>query len=73
MANFAVIENGIVSNVIVATSKKVAESVTGKNCVSYDETNPAGIGWSYDGEKFIAPIPLIVDVVEIEEIENVEG
>jgi hypothetical protein len=68
MANFAVIENGIVTNVIVATSKEVAKSVTGKDCVSYDDTNPAGIGWSYDGEKFIAPIPVIEEIEMPEEI-----
>ncbi|CAB4175953.1 hypothetical protein UFOVP981_26 [uncultured Caudovirales phage] len=60
MANYAVIENGIVTNVIVATTKKIAESITGKDCVSYDETNPAGIGWAYDGKNFIAPKPVII-------------
>jgi hypothetical protein len=60
MNNFAIIKNGIVTNVIVAASKKIAESVTGEDCVPYDDTNQAAIGWAYDGEKFIAPEPIVV-------------
>ena len=55
--NFAVIENGIVTNIIVCDSKEVAEQVTGQTCIEYTETNPAGIGWSYDGTGFAAPQP----------------
>jgi hypothetical protein len=53
--NFAIIENGIVTNVIVAKDKKTAESVTGKDCVAYTEENPAGIGWTYIDGVFVAP------------------
>jgi len=56
MANYAVIENGIVTNTIVADTKEVAEQVTGLTCVEYTDTNPAGIGYTYDGENFIAPV-----------------
>jgi hypothetical protein len=56
MANYAVIENNKVINVIVADSKEIAEEVTEKTCVEYTEENPAGIGWDYDGVSFIAPI-----------------
>ena len=38
----------------------MAESVSGKECVAYDEINQAAIGWAYDGEKFIAPEPIVV-------------
>jgi len=55
MANFAVIEEGVVTNVILADSQAVAEEVTGKTCVEYTDANPAGIGWSYDGSTFTAP------------------
>jgi hypothetical protein len=58
MATYAVIDNGIVENIIIADSKKVAEIVTEKLCVEYTEENPAGIGWIYDGKKFIAPEPI---------------
>ena len=56
MANFAEIQNGVVTNVIVADTKEIAELVTGLTCVEYTDSNPAGIGWTYDGTKFIAPV-----------------
>jgi hypothetical protein len=56
MANFAVIKNGVVNNVIVADIKEVAELVTGLTCVEYTDENPAGIGWTYDGVNFVAPV-----------------
>ena len=56
MANYAVIKDGLVTNVIVAESKEIAESVSGATCVEYTEENPAGIGWSYDGTSFAAPV-----------------
>lgn len=39
MSNFAVIENGIVVNIIVADSLEIAESLTGLLCFQYDETD----------------------------------
>lgn len=56
MAKFAVIENGIVTNVVVADSLADAEIGTNLTCVQYTEENPAGIGWKYDGVKFISPV-----------------
>ena len=61
MANYAVIKDGIVDNVIVADTKEIAEIVTGLTCIEYTEENPAGIGWSYDGAEFTAPV---VEVTE---------
>ena len=55
MANFAVIENGIVTNIIVADTKQVAETATGKTCVEYTDSNPACIGLGYDGTIFEQP------------------
>ena len=52
---FAVLSGTQVSNIIVATSKKIAEDLTNSICVEYTTDNPAGIGWTYDGEVFIAP------------------
>ncbi|NBU19100.1 MAG: hypothetical protein EBS44_07570, partial [Betaproteobacteria bacterium] len=57
MGTYAVIEDAKVTNVIVAESKEIAEDVTGRTCVEYTETDPAGIGWDYDGEMFISPRP----------------
>lgn len=56
MANYAVIDNNIVINIIVADTKEIAEEVTGLTCVEYTDENPAGIGWTYDGENFISPV-----------------
>ena len=56
MANYAVIENGIVTNIIVADTKKVAEQVTGLTCVEYASENPAYIGLGFDGTTFEKPI-----------------
>lgn len=58
MPNFAVIENGIVLNTILADSKATAEEVTGKTCVEYTDSNPAYIGLGYDGTTFEQPAPV---------------
>ncbi len=56
MANYAVIKNGIVNNVILADTKEIAETVTGLTCIEYTNENPAGIGWTFDGVEFTAPV-----------------
>ena len=53
MKNFAIINNGIVENCIVAESQLIAEEVTGLTCVEY--TVPS-IGYTYVDGKFIAPV-----------------
>lgn len=55
MANYAVIQNDKVVNIIIADSKEIAEEVTGLVCIEYTEENPAGIGWNWDGNNFINP------------------
>jgi hypothetical protein len=52
MGNFAVIEDGKVTNTILCESKALAEEVTGKTCVEYTEANPAVIGLGYSGGIF---------------------
>jgi hypothetical protein len=56
MANYAVIKDGIVNNIIVADTKEIAETVTGLTCIEYTDESPARIGWSYDGAEFTAPV-----------------
>lgn len=53
---FAVLTNDIVSNVIIAETKEIAEAITGTTCVEYTDENPVLIGWSYDGTNFTAPV-----------------
>lgn len=50
MANYAVIDNGIVINAIVADSKEVAEEITGNTCIEYTDENPIGINWFWHNE-----------------------
>ena len=46
--NYAVIENGIVVNLIVADSLEIAEQATGLLCVHYTDDNPASIGDKFE-------------------------
>jgi len=56
MKTFAVIEDGIVTNIIVGVEDEVvAENPT--KYVEYTIEKPTGIGWAYDGLDFINPNP----------------
>jgi hypothetical protein len=53
MANYAVIENNQVVNVIVADSLEIAQTVTGVLCVEITtDPNAPKIGWHYIDEEF---------------------
>jgi hypothetical protein len=54
--NFAVMSNNIVTNLIVADSKEIAEEATGLICIEYTTDNPAHVGFGYDGTTFEQPI-----------------
>jgi len=56
MAEYAVIKDGIIINIIVADSKEIAEQCSGLSCAEYDNTSRVRIGWSYDGTNFSAPV-----------------
>ena len=70
MANFAVVEDGIVLNIIIADSKEIAESLVEKTCIEYTEDNVAFIGLSWDGTRFENPPPPLPP--EVERIDPVE-
>lgn len=53
--NFAVIEDNIVTNIIVANSKSAAEEVTGLTCVEYSDTDAPHIGLGYVDGVFEQP------------------
>jgi hypothetical protein len=55
MRTFAVIENGIVTNVIVGVEDEVVAANPNKY-VEYTDLKPAGIGWTYDGINFVPPV-----------------
>ena len=54
MKTFAVIENGLVINIIVGVEPEVVKA-NSDVYVEYTEAKPAGIGWLYDGKNFIDP------------------
>jgi hypothetical protein len=74
MANFAIIENGIVTNKIIADSVTDAQEVTGKTCVEYTENNLAYIGLGYNGTTFEQPVvePTIEPSDEVILLDHVE-
>jgi hypothetical protein len=52
MPNFIVVEGGVISNLILAASKDVAEEITGADCIEYDNklVNPKIGQTVVDGE-----------------------
>lgn len=58
MKNFAVIENNIVTNIIIADSKAIAEELTGVTCIEYT-TEPAEPGGTHTNGKFIRHKPFL--------------
>jgi hypothetical protein len=59
MANFAIITGNIVSNIIVADTKEIAEQITGANCIEYTGENPVGIGYVYDPVEDVFTYPAV--------------
>ena len=58
MARYAVVENDVVKNVIVADEKFIKDQKI--DAILADDK--VCVGWKYVGEKFIAPIPELVEV-----------
>jgi hypothetical protein len=56
MANWAVINNGVVVNCIVADNQQDAEEATNLTCVEYDTNDLVAINSLYDGVSFSYPI-----------------
>lgn len=56
MTKFVVLTDNTVSNLIIAETLKIAEEVTSQICVELTESVSVGIGWTYDGTNFIAPL-----------------
>lgn len=57
--NFAVIENNIVTNIILADSKETAEALTNLTCVEYSDDEPVHVNDKWDGVKFTRP-PVVI-------------
>ena len=63
MATLAVIDKGVVENCIVADSLEIAEEVSGKTCVEYEDANLVSPGFTYAGGIFTNPNPLEEEIV----------
>jgi hypothetical protein len=59
VATFAVINNGIVENCLVADSLAIAEEITGYTCVEYTPDVEVSIGYLYENGVFTNPNPTI--------------
>lgn len=76
MATYAVINNGVVENIIVADDQQEAERATGKQCVNYDPLAVGSlphIGLGYDGTTFEQPPVTLVDVKNPDLLEITPG
>ena len=60
---FAVMSGNIVTNIIVADSKEIAEQVTSQTCIEYTDENPAVIGLGYIDGVFEQPNIIITEEV----------
>jgi hypothetical protein len=45
MKYFAVTNQSVITNVIIADSLEIAEELTGEVCFEFTSENPVGIGW----------------------------
>ena len=61
--NYAKIENGQISNVIVADADFAAEHGL-VEFPTYIDDQAVGIGWKYDGVNFTAPDPVVAPTPE---------
>jgi len=68
MANFAVINENKVTNIIVADTKEIAEEATGQLCVEYTDESPARIGLGWDEATGFEQPPVVVEETESEEV-----
>lgn len=55
MSHFAVLNDSVVVNVIVADTLEIAEAVSNARCIEFTEENPAQIGWKYIDDAFVNP------------------
>ena len=53
----------IVTNIIVADSKEIAEQVTSQTCIEYTDENPAVIGLGYIDGVFEQPNIIITEEI----------
>ena len=55
MPNYAIYDNNVVKNVVIADSKEIAEEITGMNAI--DSENRISVGWYLHDGEWIPPSP----------------
>lgn len=55
MPKYCVITENQIVNLIMADSKEDAELLTGTTCIQQNESFPYGIGYAFDGVKWVEP------------------
>lgn len=72
MPRYAVINNGVVVNVIMADSQEIAEEITEMTAIQSDIANIGEIHNEEDDTFFIAPEPPVIEI-KIEDPVTVKG
>lgn len=57
MANWAIINNNVVINIIVADTKEIAEQATQATAIEYDANRPVARDWYLENGIWYAPKP----------------
>ena len=57
MANWAIIKDNIVINIIVAETKEIAEETTQSTAIEYTNEKPLSINWYLENGIWYAPKP----------------
>jgi hypothetical protein len=66
MTKYAVINENVVVNLILADSVEIAEQVTGHTCIECTDLLNPNIGYLWDGDSFTVPETPIVEDEPVE-------
>jgi len=59
MANYAIYKDTVITNVVLAESKEIVETLTGMNAIE-TEGSP-WIGWTLVNDEWVDPTPIVED------------
>lgn len=72
MARYAIIESGLVDNIIEADAEFIAASPAGTLAVLLPEDSPVGIGWAHNAGNFGEPTEPEPDIGDLKAVKNTE-
>jgi len=61
MTNYAIYKDTVITNVVLAESKEIVETLTGMNAIE-TEGSP-WIGWTLVNDEWVDPTPIVEDSV----------